>query len=297
VFSPRLILIATLLAPGASSLAQPAFPDRCPDQTPLPFASIAVPHPIDRICGPTGKRTSPPNVQLQNRVKNNFCSRNGPEVVTPQTLVDLQSNTHLPFGHEREPRDRRMLRDLGEGKVVRIKAYLIEAHHADVGTGESVNCDGKTEDQNDIHISLGALPHTRECEGVTAEISPHYRPLSWNEIGHFEIFNRSTQRYSVNHALAARLQSHPYRITGQLFFDASHDPCPCGATRCGPSRASLWEIHPVYDIEVCRTGTRCNESIDADWIAFDQWWKFLPPLRPSRNSHRHRPHEWRGLFR
>jgi hypothetical protein len=230
-------------------------------------------------------------------VKNNFCSRNGPEVVTPQTVVDLQSNTHLPFGHEREPRDRRMLRDLGEGKVVRIKAYLIEAHHADVGTGESVNCDGKTEDQNDIHISLGALPHTRECEGVTAEISPHYRPLSWNEIGHFEIFNRSTQRYSVNHALAARLQSHPYRITGQLFFDASHDPCPCGATRCGPSRASLWEIHPVYDIEVCRTGTRCNESIDADWIAFDQWWKFLPPLRPSRNSHRHRPHEWRGLFR
>jgi hypothetical protein len=297
VFSPRLILIATLLAPGASSLAQLPFPDRCPDQTPLPFASTAVPHPIDRICGPTGKRTSPPNVQLQNRVKNNFCSRNGPEVVTPQTVVDLQSNTHLPFGHEREPRDRRMLRDLGEGKVVRIKAYLIEAHHADVGTGESVNCDGKTEDQNDIHISLGALPHTRECEGVTAEISPHYRPLSWNEIGHFEIFNRSTQRYSVNHALAARLQSHPYRITGQLFFDASHDPCPCGATRCGPSRASLWEIHPVYDIEVCRTGTRCNESIDADWIAFDQWWKFLPPLRPPRNSHRHRPHDWRGLFR
>src|SRR5258708_31783174 len=98
MFSPRLILAAALLVSGASSLAQPAFPDRCPDQMPLPFASIAVPHPIDRICGPTGKRTSPPNIQLQNRVKNDFCSRNGPELVTPQSLVDLQNNTHLPYG-------------------------------------------------------------------------------------------------------------------------------------------------------------------------------------------------------
>ena len=252
-----------------------------------------MPHPIDRTCGLQGKRTSPSNVRLQNAVKNNFCqavAHPNPETFTPQMLIDLQKNTHVRSGEE--PRDRTALQALGEGKLVRLKAFLLEAHHANVGSGETVNCNGKSEDQNDVHISLAAYPHARECESITAEISPHYRPAAWNEIGHFESFNTATQRYIVNHALASRLQAHPYRITGQLFFDASHDPCGCGATRCGPARSSLWEIHPVYQIEVCRAGSRCDENNDGDWLAFDVWWKSLTPLRLFLwHSHRHLPHE------
>jgi hypothetical protein len=206
-------------------------------------------------------------------------------------LVDLQRQTTVRSGRDREPSDRRALQALGEGKVIRVKAYLIEAHHADVGSGESVNCNGKSEEENDIHIALGPQPHSKECDSVTAEISPHYRPATWNEIGHFETFDRSTQKYVVNGGLAARLQAHPYRITGQLFFDASHAPCPCSTAGCGPLRPSVWEIHPVYEIEVCRAGTSCNETQDADWIAFDTWWKSMAPLQPVRRPHSRHPHE------
>ena len=130
-----------------------------------------------------------------------------------------------------------------------MKAFLIEAHHADLGAGESVNCNGGKEEDNDIHIALGSKAESQECESVSAEIAPHYRPASWNEIGHFETYNSSTRKYIPNPALASRLQAHPYRITGQLFFDASHAPCPCSKA-CNPIRASVWEIHPVMKMAV-----------------------------------------------
>lgn len=284
-----------LLVASSNSWAQQAFPDRCGGQAGLPFAAIAEPHPIDRTCALRGKRTSPANVQLQNSLKNNFCAaaaQGKPETFTVPMLVDLQRNTPVRGGEE--PRNRTPLQQLGEGKLIRLKGFLIEAHHANVGSGETVNCNGKSEAENDVHIALGAQPHGRLCDSVTAEIGPHFRPSAWNEIGHFEVFNTATQRYIVNHALASRLQAHPYRITGQLFFDASHEPCGCGAVKCSPPRASLWEIHPVYQIEVCRAGSACDENNDGDWLAFDRWWKSLIPLRIFLwHSHSHPPHERR----
>lgn len=288
-----LTVSAILLLATASGRAQTSFPDHCPNNAPLPFAAIEVKHPVDNTCGLKGKPSSPAPTQLQNSVKNNFCvtpAHNTPETFTPQMLIDLQRNNHIPSGHGLEPADRAQVRALGEGKVIRLKAYLIEAHHADVGSGESVNCNGKTEEDNDIHIALGAQPATQECASITAEISPHYRPATWNEIGHFEKWNPATRKYDPNPAIASRLQAHPYRFTGQLFFDSSHTPCPCG-TNCNPIRASVWEIHPVYNIEVCKTGAACNENTDADWLAFDTWWKGLTPPQPPKPPHSHQPHE------
>jgi hypothetical protein len=107
----------------------------------------------------------------------------------------------------------------------------------------------------------------------------------WDEIGNFETY--SGGKYTVNIGVASRLQAHSYRITGQLFFDASHEPCPCGATKCEPLRSSVWEIHPVYRIEVCKAGTTCDETKDADWLEFDKWWKSFAPLQPVKAPHTH----------
>ena len=284
------LLPATLLLAASISLAQTTFPDQC-DGSPLPFAAIEAPHPIDSTCGLPGKPASRAPSQLQNSLKNNFCAPSAnPETFTPKMLIDLQANTHVPSGPGHEPGDRAALQQLGEGKVIRMKAFLIEAHHADLGGGESVNCNGPNEEDNDVHIALGDAVDAQECGSVTAEISPHYRPASWNEIGHFEVFNKSARKYVVNVALASRLQAHPYRITGQLFFDSSHQPCPCG-TSCAPSRASVWEIHPVYNIEVCKAGASCDQTADGDWMAFDDWWKTLQPIQPVAAPHKHSPHE------
>jgi hypothetical protein len=71
------------------------------------------------------------------------------------------------------------------------------AHHADLGAGETVNCNGGTESENDIHMALGAAADTEECSSVSAEISPPYRPAPWNEIGHYERYNKARRSMSL----------------------------------------------------------------------------------------------------
>lgn len=245
-------------------------------------------HAIDKACGLRGSRAASPGSHLQNRAKNNFCATasSGPEIITPHWLVELQARTTVPSGYRQEPTNRTALEDLGEGKLVRMKGYLLEAHHADLGGGESVNCNRPKEGDNDVHIAFGPHANTKECDSVTAEISPHYRPDSWNEIGHFETYDSSTSKYIPNPAMAARLRAHPYRVTGQLFFDASHQACPCG-TACSPVRAAVWEVHPVYSIEVCKSGTSCDVNQDSNWIAFDKWWNSLVPISKVQGPHAH----------
>jgi hypothetical protein len=294
MFARYFVVPITLLLFAAPLRAQSSFPDQCPNQSALPFAAIELKHPIDATCGIKGQPGASANSQLQNAVKNNFCATapgNQPETFTPKMLIDLQGRTHVKSGFGQEPSDRKPLQDLGEGKLIRMKAFLVEAHHADLGSGESVNCKGATEELNDVHIAFGAQANTQECDSVTAEISPHYRPASWNEIGHYEIWNSSTKKYTPNPAMDARLKSLPYRITGQLFFDASHKVCPCGTSNCSPVRSSLWEIHPVDNIEVCKAGSPCDESNDSDWLAFDTWWKSLTPLTKPQGPHSNAPHE------
>lgn len=293
----KMVMLSAMMAPCAALQAQGAFSDRC-GGAPLPFASIEVRHPIDGSCGINGAAGASGGSRLQNAVKNNFCAGAGgtkPQTITVQALVDLQKQTKVPSGHGNEPASRAPLTALGEGRLVRIKAFLYEAHHADLGSGESVNCNGANAPENDVHIALVEQASSQECESVTAEISPHFRPDTWSVIGDDETYSPGSRMYTPNPAIEAKLKGHPFRITGQLFFDASHKVCPCGAKCSGePVRASLWEIHPVYAIEVCAAGTPCDESRDADWVAFDKWWAGNPPAGPapvSRPPHRHSPHE------
>src|SRR5712671_1386218 len=168
-------VLAVLVFAIAPLHAQSSFPDHCPNQSPIPFAAIELKHPIDSTCGIDGLPAASANSHLQNVVKNNLCATSPtgqPETFTPQMLIDLQANTHVSSGFGHEPSDRKPLQDLGEGKLIRMKAFLLEAHHADLGSGESVNCKGPTEESNDVHIAFGPKASTQECESVTAEIIP-----------------------------------------------------------------------------------------------------------------------------
>jgi hypothetical protein len=105
----------------------------------------------------------------------------------------------------------------------------------------------------DIHIALSKTSQSDPCTTVTAEMIPHLRPNAWTAADIDKTLN-------------------PVRITGQLFFDASHEPCRNGTAKTGdPPRVSNWEIHPVYAIDVCQHPTlgECRVDMDSVWTPLD----------------------------
>ena len=87
------------------------------------------------------------------------------------------------------------------------------------------------------------------CTSITAEVSPHFRPDVWTP----DNLNRHN--------------THLFRVTGQLFFDASHRPCAGGTAILPPKRASLWEIHPVYAVEICiDPNNNCKVESGQNWV-------------------------------
>ncbi len=98
-----------------------------------------------------------------------------------------------------------------------------------------------------------------------AEIIPHYRPPAW------DLFDSPDY--------TAFLQTHPVKITGQLFYDDSHVACTRdGKAGFNPARnnakdferLALWEIHPIYAIDVCKNTdkSQCNAADASAWFPF-----------------------------
>jgi len=223
----------------------------------LPFDSIKQKQSIDGKCGILG--TGGAGGKLQNHQKNNFCVKGAAVTVTLDIFRQLQKlaeDQNLPFGDPFHlPTDRSVFKNvlgmpdganIGEGSLVRLSVFVIEGHL----TGkENVNCNLSGKVNYDAHITVGNAGDDDPCDGVVVETSPHYRPDAWDSD-------------NLNHIL------RPIRFTGQLFFDASHKPCPDN-----PPRFSLWEIHPIYAIDVCKNGTleECLADQDSIWTPLDEW--------------------------
>ena len=231
---------------------------------PLPFRDIQLHHPIDDACGAEGNG-SEPTLIAQNRAKNNFCVAGSPVDLTIRDFANLQRAAEASgvlFGNaSRLPTKRDQLlgiygmasgQRVGEGSLVRVTGYMVDSHYSNVISGESVNCKISGQENNDFDVHLAATPADDLCQSVVAEVSPHFRPSAWTP-----------------HTLT-QLADHAFRLTGHLFFDASHKPCANGVVRGGPARISLWEIHPVYGIEVCgSTPGACDAG--NGWVPLDQF--------------------------
>jgi hypothetical protein len=280
--------------------SQPQHPKFQLDCT-LPALTVN-PIAIDNDCGNKGDSDSAS--AAQNEIKNRFCLPGDPttpmdiDFATFDALQKAAKDKHIPFGRkmvngesvEDLPPDRSVLidlftdgqgRQLGEGKLVTLEGFIFKAKHSntfvDSGSlrkgGESVNCHAKTLAGNDIHIALartkaGTLhpSESSECETVTAEITPHHRRAIYNR---FDTTPKDFLNGAVQKPGQDKLKGHPLplqgarvRVTGQLFFDAAHSPCVNG--HGGPARRSIWEIHPVFAIDVF-------EATQHKFIPFEQW--------------------------
>jgi hypothetical protein len=288
--SISLVRIASLALAGLV-LTLPAFGQKlvfktCAGPLPLqlrPFTNK--PQRIDSLCGNTGCFKSPAN-DLQNAMKNNFCAPVKRLIpVTLKIFADLgnasTNNPTIPKGEP--PPTRAPLANiialsngvkLGEGKSVTYVGWVLDAHHSNVdskepltkGNGESVQCNLLGCAYNDIHITLAEhLEETALCNTIVAEIIPHYRPPAW------DLFD--SPDYSIF------LKTHPVRISGQLFFDGSHVPCSNGKAGFNPvtkredfQRVALWEIHPIYAIDICKQTdkAKCRADDPTAWFPFSE---------------------------
>jgi hypothetical protein len=157
--------------------------------------------------------------------------------------------------------DRSKLVGWGEGNQVVLTGFVKMSRQEGA---ESVNCGkGKpnsppnTAQYHDIHISIVPQATDDECSGVVVEMIPHHRPTAW----------------TANLVNSVASQKLPVRVTGQLMFDSSHSPCvngvPVGSGNAhDPSRASLWEVHPIYKFEVCTQGDCSGGN---GWVPLESW--------------------------
>lgn len=249
--------------PSTQEAETAGFSQVCPNpQFPLDSEPAAIDETTCTLAGSGGKET------WQNEAKNNFCTGGPAKAVTIADLGNLQSrveqNPSIPFGNTRNhpltdeagpATDRKPLEALGEGTEVTLQGFVLVARQEGA---ESVNC-GKnvpnSPEYHDIHIAIVQAPGQEECSGVVVEMIPHHRPASWTA-------------QNVNAVAAAKL---PVSVTGQLMFDSSHTPCQNGTSISGdPKRSSLWEVHPVYQFDVCPQGD-CSSG--KGWVPLEEFVK------------------------
>lgn len=221
----------------------------------LPFVSHAVPD-IDNHCTIDGKGKTAAKV-AESHAKNNFCATGTVVPLTFDDFTKMQDDTAF----KKSSADRSVLqsvinvggRSVGEGVLAEYTGLIDDAHYSNRSNGEAVNCYIPGEDTNDIHIVVVQRSGEDPCNSVTAEMSPHFRPEHWTP----DILNSL---------------SRPVRFRGPLFYDSSHSPCRPGK-RASPARASVWEIHPVYSVDVCTSSqdlAACKRS-DATWVTLEEW--------------------------
>jgi hypothetical protein len=211
---------------------------------------------------PTGCSAAGSAHGLANKSKRTVPSEGTPTTLTFDTFSQLQSAAVelVDQGVEIPPAERDKIKSIetaegtvGEGSRVRLVAFLSKGKpHAN--SGESVNCNLKTEANNDIHVSVAETKNGSEFEGVVVEMIPQDRPANWTS------------------SKVDQLRGNVLLIEGGLFYDNLHFANGDASNPIGrqPKRFSLWEIHPVTSVKVCKktTVSQCDPDRASDWKAF-----------------------------
>jgi hypothetical protein len=223
--------------------ATPTSPARAPGRVlplppgPLPLVSVK-PEPIEITfdgCPPAGDNQRQAEL---NRGKNRVD-----EGEYVPIAFDAIAGLTWPQGVERQKRENWAAADVAvvdryQGLPVAIEGYLAGAKQE--GT-ESPNCHGDDAKYRDFHIWLTQNPNEDRSRSIVVEVTPRVRA------------NHPNWRTDVLGQIVKKDQR--VRISGWLLLDPEHPD------QVGKTRATIWEIHPVMQIEVQQQG---------QWIPLDK---------------------------
>ncbi len=183
-------------------------------------------------CPPEGDGGDTQSNFLKNRVDDGnyvpvsfdaVASLTWPKDVEKRDRVDWSAEDRVTIAHH-------------EGIPVMVEGYLTAATESGP---ESTNCHGTSNDMVDWHVSLVKNPGEDRSKAIVTETTPRVR---------------THHKWSLNLLRQVIADQERVRISGWLFFDPEHPD------HIGKYRITLWEVHPIMQIEVYRNG---------QWIALD----------------------------
>jgi hypothetical protein len=213
------------------------FPGEIPDEQPAAepgVAPTAGPASTDATtgtfhgCPPEGKGGDP----ILNRLKNRDLPPAVYHEMTVSELIEEIPDEAAAMGRKsRSKWTPEALKEVAamEAKGARIEGYLLKIKKEGK---ESCNCGSETD--VDHHLWLGEEADAPRSESVVVEISPRLLPA------HPKWTVKNINQVIKNH--------EKVRISGWLTWDQEHPE------QLGNTRGTLWEIHPIHQIEVEKDG-------------------------------------------
>jgi hypothetical protein len=187
-----------------------------------------------------------------------------------KTPAKLSTHNHADFAAD--------LKELGEGGIRSVVAFL---YFSKANPGESSNCQLPNVSDGDFHVLIGF--DDKLAEEVKAARGKSSLPKDLKtRVDHNAIIVEMTPyvRQSLKHTGwdLPVLQSHwgeQVKVVGQLMIDNEHNvqSANCALadkpdqSKCW--RRTVWELHPVMDFFVCKSGATCSPDSDQGWLALD----------------------------
>jgi hypothetical protein len=137
---------------------------------------------------------------------------------------------------------------LAEGAIVSIRGYVVGVPHVRRSDQNSCNpTAGRS--SRDYVLNVGELAGDTEFDSIIAVITATIR-----EVPDTSGEKPADGKWDLEKLRRIAREPSMIRVTGQLFYDSKHivNSDPEADLENEPRRLSLWEIHPVTAIDVCR---------------------------------------------
>lgn len=196
----------------------------------------------DGECGPTGSGGGThPIDTLTNARKNRTDTAGEYHAVTWAALQALPYPQPAPTSMMNWTAAQRAIIEPYQGIAVSVVGYLAAVKVEDRGSGESTNCHFTNREEVDWHMPLVEQSRDPESTSIVVEATPRVR--------------KSHPKWTPT-ALAPWVKSSaPVRISGWVLLDPDHPG------HLGTYRSTLFEVHPVMQIDVWQ---------DGQWIDLDE---------------------------